>query len=428
MCKMETMNAAANERPDDDTAAQRRATAQQLMQAMEAWLNMAGQGASPLTYACADIPNPLIDLMKTHFKAPQEKPQPTPDPASLKPFLDGLDAYQKHPVVREKETPAKIVWQQGTTKLRKFLPSGEGKAAILIIPSLINRYNIFDLTPDHSFLRHLAARELHPFVVDWDEPGDEEKNFGITDYVTKRLTPIMDFLTSKTENVHILGYCMGGLLALALALLKPATVRSLTLMATPWNFKAAGVPMTNASSGDMSGEAQRVKTEAFLKFMKEAEPHLNEMKYFPPEALQAFFANLQPKQVVDKFSRFAGLDPESDEAERFVLSEDWLNEGVPLAAPVARECLREWYGENRPGRILWRVANTLMDPRIMECPAYIIAPGKDKLVPPESAKPLAKLIRGATLQIPQLGHIGLLASHVAPQEVWEPLTRWLLEK
>jgi len=34
----------------------------------------------------------------------------------------------------------------------------------------------------------------------------------------------------------------------------------------------------------------------------------------------------------------------------------WLNEGAPLAGPVARECLVGWYGENVPGRGAWVVA------------------------------------------------------------------------
>ena len=41
---------------------------------------------------------------------------------------------------------------------------------------------------------------------------------------------------------------------------------------------------------------------------------------------------------------------EQAEARDFVALEDWLNDGVPLALPVARECLGGWYGDNVPGR------------------------------------------------------------------------------
>ena len=43
-------------------------------------------------------------------------------------------------------------------------------------------------------------------------------------------------------------------------------------------------------------------------------------------------------------------------AALFVALEDWLNDGVPLPAPVARQCLAGWYGRNEPGRLAWRIA------------------------------------------------------------------------
>ena len=43
-------------------------------------------------------------------------------------------------------------------------------------------------------------------------------------------------------------------------------------------------------------------------------------------------------------------------ARRFVVLEDWLNDGVPLAAPVAREVLSGWYGANTPAAGAWRLA------------------------------------------------------------------------
>ena len=63
---------------------------------------------------------------------------------------------------------------------------------------------------------------------------------------------------------------------------------------------------------------------------------------------------LDPLAVVRKYAALrrpaARRDPR---ARRFVAVEDWLNDGVPLAGPVAQECLRDWYGADLPGRGLW---------------------------------------------------------------------------
>jgi poly(3-hydroxyalkanoate) synthetase len=401
-----------------DVPSQRRATAAQLATLLDAWMRARTDETDLASAEAGFAADPVADLLRDTLKPLlQERPGVTPDSPTMNQFLEGLAAYQQHPTARDAAQPSAVLWQQGTTVLRDYGASRPGDAAVFVVPSLINRFNILDVAPDHSFLRFLAASGLRPLVLDWSEPGDEEKEFTIADYVTKRLMPAVDFLTPRVAGgrLHLIGYCMGGLLALALASLRPDVVNKLALMATPWNF-SSGIPGTSLTSG-----------EAFIKLADRVEPYLAREKYLSAQSLQVFFASFQPMQLMEKFARFAAFDPASEEAQRFVLSEDWLNDGVPLAAPVARECLRAWYGENRPGKILWRVAGTLIDPRLLNCPAYIVVPGKDRLVPPESARPLARLMRGAKLHEPMLGHVGLLTSHVAPQEVWTPLARWLLD-
>src|SRR3954462_5250643 len=101
------------------------------------------------------------------------------------------------------------------------------------------------------------------------------------------------------------------------------------------------------------------------------------------------------------------MDQGSAAAAACVALEDWLNDGVPLAAPIARECLQGWYGENRPGRGEWVVGGDRVDPAAVRCPAYVAAPARDRIVPPRSAVPLSERIPGAILHQPAAGHIGM---------------------
>jgi len=110
-----------------------------------------------------------------------------------------------------------------------------------------------------------------------------------------------------------------------------------------------------------------------------------------------------------------------------VLLEDWLQDGVPLAKNVATECIRDWYGGNLTAKTEWRVKGQIIDPRALTMPAYVVVPGRDRIVPPESALPLAKLLPHAALHEPMTGHIGMMASSKAPQQVWAPWLHWLKE-
>ena len=82
----------------------------------------------------------------------------------------------------------------------------------------------------------------------------------------------------------------------------------------------------------------------------------------PIDALNALFTLVDPHGVGDKYRDFAGQVKNSARARRFVAMEDWLADGVPLAAPVAREALGGWYGGNTTAQGRWRVAGLAVDP------------------------------------------------------------------
>ena len=123
--------------------------------------------------------------------------------------------------------------------------------------------------------------------------------------------------------------------------------------------------------------------------------------------------------------RFATLDPESNEARRFVALEDWINDGVPLALGVARDCGRLWYGDNAPCRGLWQVAGHPVRPQLLNRPALVVVPGRDRIVPPGAAEPLAAALGTATVLRPPLGHIGMMVAVHAPEMLWTPIAAWL---
>ncbi len=321
--------------------------------------------------------------------------------------IAGIKLYQQHTATRS-VPEAPIVWRSGTTCLRDY--GGVPDATpVLVVPSLINRFDILDLDSDHSFLRTLAAQGFRPLVIDWGVPGEDEIFFTLTDYVTKRLIPALDRIAPNGKKAHLIGYCMGGLLALALANRVPEKISSLTLLATPWDFHQPN----NARAAQMTALLDHV------------EPILQSTGLLPIDIIQSLFTWYQPTQSLQKFSAFSDMDLSSSAARHFVLLEDWLNDGVPLTAPVARETLGGWYRDNQTAHMQWTIDGCIIDPRKLTLPTYIVVPGKDRIVPPESARPLATLIPNSTFVEPMMGHIGLMASRTAPTQVWRSLFEWL---
>jgi poly(3-hydroxyalkanoate) synthetase len=143
------------------------------------------------------------------------------------------------------------------------------------------------------------------------------------------------------------------------------------------------------------------------------------------DAIQTLFSGLDPWGIPQKFRAFARLDPASPRAALFVALEDWLNDGVPLAALVARETLGGWYGANSPARLAWRVAGAVVDPAEARLPAFLAIPHRDRIVPPASARSLAARLSGARVHEAAAGHIGMAAGSAAEAALWRPLLAWL---
>lgn len=324
--------------------------------------------------------------------------------------LDGVRAYQGHP--HHRAMPAvPVLWTQGTTRLLDYRdPDRPGGVPVLVVPSLINRAYILDLTARRSLLRALARQGLAPFLVDWDAPGDAERAFTLTDYVDGRLVAALDQVVATTgAKPAVLGYCMGGNLALALALACPDRVRGLALLATPWDFHAGG--------------------EGHAALLRSLAPTLDAMialvGHLPVDMLQALFSTLDPGLVARKFAAFSHLDGRSAKARDFVAIEDWANDGVPLAAAVARECLERWYGDNDTAAGRWRIGGRVVDPAALTVPVMGVVPVRDRIVPPVSAMALLDRVPAARVLTVPGGHVGMLLAPRAGTELYRPLGRWL---
>ncbi len=325
-------------------------------------------------------------------------------------FADGIQQYWRAP--RKAESPVNVIHTMGTTRLLDFGGDARKDAPpILIIPSLVNRYTVLDLGNGQSFIRMLAGQGFHPYVVDWSAPGPEEKSFDLTAYITARLEPLLAIVCEQTGNrpVGLMGYCMGGLLALALAARQPDKTATLTLLATPWDF--------------------HTDHEAQVRMLSAMMPQLDALIDLTGElsvdVLQAMFTSLDPWLTMKKFQRFADMAPDSATARAFVGLEDWLNDGVALAGPVARECLYGWYVENRPLNNRWEIDGTAISPEHIRTPTLSVIPGRDHIVPPASASALADALPVSDAMVVDAGHIGMVAGKRAKQILHDPLVVWL---
>jgi polyhydroxyalkanoate synthase len=307
--------------------------------------------------------------------------------------LAGLKAYQQAPR-KGKTRPAPARFRQQRARLRDY--GGTGRA-VIFVPSLINPSAILDLAPQNSLLRWCSEQGLHPYLLDWGAPSLADRALDVTAHVERILLPL---IARFDEPPLLVGYCLGGTLALGAA--ATARIAGVALIATPWHFAGFG-----------GGRA------AIADLWDAAKPSCEAMGLVPMEVLQTGFWRLDPGRTVSKYEAFGRMEPGSAGHQGFIALEDWANAGAPLPYAAGRQLFEDFVGGDLTGSGGWRVNGVAVDPHALPCPSVEFVSLSDRIVPKESAANLAdRHDLGA-------GHVGMVVGGRAKVQLWEPLADWL---
>jgi polyhydroxyalkanoate synthase subunit PhaC len=335
--------------------------------------------------------NPSRDLLPEHSALQHERvheraPRPLPlflelvrevsqrDPDLARRALAGLKAYERTPRGAAPPPKPETARRNGTC-LRDY--GGDGPPAVLV-PSLINPPHILDLDSEVSLADALTGMGRRVLLLDWG-PADQRAQLSVARHVDELLMPL---LRELGRPVALVGYCLGGTMALAAANL--VEHERVVTLATPWNF---------------SHYPERSRA-ALQDMWSHSESAARALEALPMEVLQAAFWSLDPERTVGKFATFGELDSQSPATRRFLALEDWANEGEPLPYPAARELIEDLFARDLPGSGHWRVGGRLMTDRLAT-PLLNVLAADDRIAPAATAP------AGDSVAIPS-GHVGMI--------------------
>lgn len=339
----------------------------------------------------------------------------------LRATLAGIEAWQAHPYRRTLVDPPAI-WEAGCTRLLDYGAAPEATdpsgPPLLVVPSLINRAFVLDLLPERSMLRWLAGQGLRPLLLDWGTPGPAEMGFDLAAYGSERLLRAVGEARRLAGGpVPVMGYCMGGTLAVGLAAQRPDDVSALVTIGAPWDF---------ASTRGMAGGCRAAIRAEGAAYADRLIDSLGAAFGLVPVAfLQTVFALVNPMQAALKFQKLARLDPHGAAARHFVALEDWLADGVPMPAGAAKDLLVGWQIRNRTALGRWRFLGGPVDPRRVVAPALVFCGERDTIAPPPLAGPLGVALPHARTVRPRTGHVGMIVGSAARSQVWRPAAEFL---
>ncbi len=135
-------------------------------------------------------------------------------------------------------TPGAVIHRSEVLELIQYQPQTDTQHGqpLLIVPPQINKYYVYDMSPDKSMVAYLLDQGFQVFMVSWRNPTADHRAWGLDDYITA-LEEALGVCRSVTgaDKVNVVGACAGGItLTTALAYLAGKgqldSIASLTLM------------------------------------------------------------------------------------------------------------------------------------------------------------------------------------------------------
>jgi len=288
-----------------------------------------------------------------------------------------------------------VVYRTPVMELIQYNTHGQvHQRPLLIAPPQINKFYVFDLSPEKSIVQLALRGGLQTFAISWRNPTREQSHFGLDTYVEalEDATDVMRDITGA-ENINVWGSCSGGITTSAflahLAARGSRKVHSATVAVCVLDMAVA-----QASTAGMFVTPETIlaaKSASQLAGVLEG------------QELARMFAWMRPNDLVWNYwvnNYLLGNTPPAFD----VLY--WNSDSTRLAAKLHADFLDlvEANPFVRPG--LLQVRGTPVDMRRVDLDSYVVAGTTDHITPWQGCYKTARLYgERATFVLSNSGHI-----------------------
>jgi polyhydroxyalkanoate synthase len=284
-------------------------------------------------------------------------------------------------------TPGAVVFRNRLMELIQYTPrtTTTFEIPVVFIQPWINKYYILDMTEEKSLVAYLLNQGFTVFVVSWKNPSADMRNVTFEDYMLRGALKAVEVAREicGAEQVHAVGYCIGGtVLSALLAYLNkgpkdlPVPIRDFTLFATLVDFSSPG-------------ELEVLVTEDWVKIIEEV---IAKEGYLDKQYMAAAFRALRSNNLVWRYFVHNYLRGEAPPKSDFLF---WNSDSTRLPAAMCSYYLREFYlNNNLVKQDKLQLGNRPINLRRIRQPLYLVGTEQDHICPWKEAFKIFGLVNG----------------------------------
>ncbi len=311
-------------------------------------------------------------------------------------------------------TPGQVVYRNPLVEIIQYSAqtSRTWEIPIVLIQPWINKYYIFDLVPQNSFVNYLVKQGFTVFITSWKNPTGEMRHITFDDYMLNGALQAVQVAREicNCPSVHLAGYCIGGTLVASLmgwlagGADVPSPVIDTTLFATMLDFSDPGEMKVFVNPTTLRTVEGLVAEDGVLKgrYMALAFRLLN-----PGDLIWRY--------VVNNYL-FGEPPPRSDMLY-------WNSDHTGLPGAMCLFYLQAFYLENRLARSSALVLGQRpIDLKQVRTPMYVVGALKDHICPWQATFQTCRLTSGRIRYV--LASEGHITGIVNPPSPWSKKKFW----
>jgi len=316
------------------------------------------------------------------------------------------------------KTPKSVLHHRGTLSLYHYHATADEiyRVPLLLVMAPTNKAYILDLAPGQSLIEFLLARGYDIYLMDWNAPGDDERDLKIENYVLDFIPDCLRRVQqdSGEDEVTLVGYCAGGMLsAIHVALIPDGPVKNLVCFTTPVDFSKMNLfrSMSDAKVFDV-------------------DKLVDSIGIIPADMVVAGFDALRPASRVAGQLRLWDNLWNDEFVKGFRMMERWGNETLPLPGGYFRQTVKELLRGNALYEGTLRIGGRKVDLGKITMPFLHVIAQYDHIVPPACAHPLVERVGSRDKEEVVLpgGHVSIAAGANAVKRMWPKLDGWLQKR
>lgn len=312
------------------------------------------------------------------------------------------------------QTSKSIVWKKNKATLWYYQAERKKyKTPLFLVYSLINESYILDLYPGMSMIEAFLKEGYDVYLLDFGKPDYGDNELTLDDYIMRYIQRAVQraILHSDSEDLTLIGYCLGGTLATVYAALATEPIRNLILFAAPIDFEK--LPFLENW------------IEALRQDESIMEDFVDEYGIIPGKVMHiGMRMAISPFTYSSYLSLLQRLDDEKS-VRKWKLFNNWVKGHIPFAGSTFKQLITELGIKNKLVKNQLEIDGEKVNLANIHANLLTLATTGDEIVPEYLAKPIIDMVSSEdkTYECMSGGHVTIAMTGEIPLVLKEWLAK-----